>query len=297
MAEANTAWTDLGDGVRVRQSRVYRMNSVVLSHPERTLIVDPGVLPSELDDLARATRGVPATLIFTHGDWDHVLGRPWWPEAESVAHDALAAEVKADAGPIAAAARAAAEQAGERWERGFEAFRPTFEVSGLHFTRHGPWRVVYRDAFGHSGSMLSVHLPERGILIAGDMLSDIEIPTLTQPPALYRATLEALLPLAGHGAIETLIPGHGAIAHGAAAALARIEADLAYLDALERAAHEAVAAGAAREEAERTLAALEYPGKHAAYSMVEQHRGNIPLALAAAAAGPAKRRRQQQPPV
>lgn len=293
MADTTSAWTDLGDGVRVRQSRVYWMNSVVLTDPEHTLIVDPGVLPSELDDLARETRGGPVTLIFTHGDWDHVLGRPWWPDASTVAHDRFASEVKTRADAIASAAREAAEKAGERWDRGFEPFRPKAEVSGLRFTRHGPWRVVYRDAFGHSASMLSVHLPERRILIAGDMLSDIEIPTLVQPPARYRETIEPLLPLARHGAIETLVPGHGSIARGAPAALARLEADLEYLDTLERGVGEAIGQGATLEQAVEKLAALEYPGKHAAYSMVEPHRSNIRIAYEAGTSGAAKRRKSE----
>ena len=63
------------------------MNSVVLEHRDHSVLVDPGVLPSELDDLARALASVAPqslTLIFTHGDWDHVLGRPWWPGAAIV---------------------------------------------------------------------------------------------------------------------------------------------------------------------------------------------------------------------
>ena len=84
MTPTSSAWTDGGPGVRVRQSRVYWMNSVVLLDREHTVIVDPGVLPSELDDLAREVQALSphrVTLIMTHGDWDHVLGAPWWPGA------------------------------------------------------------------------------------------------------------------------------------------------------------------------------------------------------------------------
>src|SRR6266581_2477635 len=91
-----TSWTDLGEGLRVRQSRAYRMNTLVLLDPRHTVIVDPGVLPSELDDLAATVsdrRPAEVTLVFSHAHWDHVLGRPWWPRASTLAHAGLAAEL------------------------------------------------------------------------------------------------------------------------------------------------------------------------------------------------------------
>lgn len=270
------AWTDLGGGLRVRQSRVYWMNSVLLADREHTLLVDPGVLPSELDDLAASARdAADLTLIFTHGDWDHVLGKPWWPAAMTVAHDCFAAEVRERRSDIQREAVEAATRAGESWTRGFEPFRPDQAVSGLHFTRFGPWRLVFRDAPGHSASMLSIHLPERRTLLAADMLSDIEIPMIDHSWAAYRKTLAELLPLAEHGAIETLVPGHGGIAHDRAEVVARIEEDLAYLDRLEDAVEEARRRGLALEDVQDELAAMEYRGKHADYSMADTHRRNI----------------------
>src|SRR5262245_60245195 len=68
------AWTDLGGGVFVRQSRAYHMNSLVLLDSEHTVLVDPGVLPSELDDLARLVRQAEpeaVTLLLSHSHWDH----------------------------------------------------------------------------------------------------------------------------------------------------------------------------------------------------------------------------------
>src|SRR5262245_50220524 len=94
-----SSWTDLGGGIRVRQSRAYRMNSTLLLHPEHAVVIDAGVLPSELDELAAATREAGSravTLLMTHAHWDHVLGRPWWPGARVVAHDAFAPEVARD---------------------------------------------------------------------------------------------------------------------------------------------------------------------------------------------------------
>lgn len=275
---AASPWTDVAPGVRVRKSQVFAMNSVVLLDPAQAVIVDPGVLPSELNDLARvvaASRPANITLIFTHGDWDHVLGRTWWPLASTLAHDRFATEVRERRDAILASATAAVAREGEVWDRGFEPFRPQSEVSGLHFQKIGPWRVVTRDAFGHSASMLSIHLPEHQLLIAGDMLSDIEIPLLHQSWRLYRQTLLELEPLAEHGAIERVIPGHGAIARTRDESLARIRRDLEYLDELARRVGDAVHRGLSADESVRALDAMEYPGKQAEYSMVESHHDNV----------------------
>jgi glyoxylase-like metal-dependent hydrolase (beta-lactamase superfamily II) len=283
-------WTDLGGGVRVRKSARYAMNSVVLLDPEHTVLIDPGILPSEIDDIAEAVAEVSPdaiTLVFTHPHWDHVLGRGWWQEAETLAHDGFAATLQRDLAHVRAEAERVAAEAGQRWPHPFTAFTPRHAVSGLHFRRLGPWRLVLRDAFGHCGSQLDVHLPEQRILIAADMLSDIEIPGLDAPPDVYRAALDQLLPVAHGGAIETLVPGHGAIAHGPAAVMARFQADLDYLDAIEDGARAGRAEGLDAAGTVAKLAGMDYPGKHASeYPMEPIHEENVKRAWRAAGGKP-----------
>jgi hydroxyacylglutathione hydrolase len=278
-----SAWTDLGGGVQVRQSLAYQMNSTLLLDPAHTVLVDPGILPSELDDLAQRVRQVnPAaiTLVLTHAHWDHVLGPPWWPSAAIVAHDHFAAGLKSDLDHIREEADKFVAEHGERWARRFEPFRPREAASGLHFTQWGRWRAVLRDAFGHCDSQLSVHLPEQRTLIAADMLSDIEIPLLRAAPDVYRATLETLWPVAEGGAIETLIPGHGAIARGRAEVIARFKRDLAYLEALEREVKPRQAAGAALADIQKALAGTPDVERHPDYPMRQAHERNVELTFA-----------------
>jgi len=274
--EGVDAWTNLGDGILVRQSKAFAMNSVVLASAAHTILVDPGVLPSEMDDIAGLVREAEPqqiTLFFTHAHWDHVLGRPWWPQAKTIAHDRVAAELRAERAGIIEDATNLAKEHGER-SYAFEPFAPDFAVSGLKFLKLDPWGLVLRDAPGHSASQLSCHLPEHNVLIAGDMLSDIEPPGLDGPSHVYRGTLDALLPLAKNGAIETVIPGHGSIAQGRDAVLARFRADLDYLSALERAVAAEAAKGLTLEAAQEALSAMDYTGKGS--TLVDSfHKENI----------------------
>ena len=274
------AWTDLGGGIRVRRSVAYAMNSVLLLDSEHTIVVDPGVLPSELDDLKRAVddaRPAQVTLFLTHAHWDHVLGLPWWPKARIAAHDRFGAEVRRDRARILEEAKRIASQHGETWSAGFEPFVPHEPMSGMRFAKLGPWRVVWRDAPGHCDSQLTLHLPEARVLIASDMLSDLEIPWLNRAPATYRATLETLLPLAENGAIETLIPGHGAIARSAEAVSARLARDFDYLDALEAGVRDARSRGLTLEQAQEKLAGMKLDVGDLGM-MAGVHRENVKLA-------------------
>ncbi len=272
-----SAWTDLGGGVRVRQSRAYAMNSVLLLDAAHAVLVDPGVLPSELDDLAAAARAAAVTVVFTHSHWDHVLGRPWWPGADVVAHAGLAGAVARDAAAIAADADACTRALGEPWERGFAPFVPDVATRGETGVTRGPWRLVLRDAPGHCEDHVTVHLPALGLLVVGDLLSDLEVPWLDQPPAAYRRTIEDIAALVEAGEVGTLVPGHGSIARGEAVR-GRIRRDLRYLDALDEGVREARAAGLTPEQALARLAAIAPGDCGSDFPLAEVHRENVRLA-------------------
>lgn len=278
------AWTRLGEGVHVRQSRAYRMNSGVLIADGHAVLVDPGVLPSDLDDLAAFVRDAAdaVTVILTHDHWDHVLGPAWWPDAEYVGHDLLAPALSRDRDAIAAAAVQCAREHGETWTRGFQPFAPQRAVSGQHFSTVGGFRMVFRDAPGHAASQLSVHLPEHRLLFAADMLSDIEIPILDGPAEPYRRTLAALAPLVEGGAIETLVPGHGTIARGNAVG-ERLRRDIDYLESLDAGMRECRGQGLSLEATQARLAPLHDANAFDA-SMVPVHRDNVRFVYEAAAA-------------
>jgi hydroxyacylglutathione hydrolase len=274
-----SAWTDLGGGVRVRQSRACAMNSVLLLESAHAVLVDPGVLPSELDDLAAASRGATGVgLVFTHSHWDHVLGRPWWPRAATIAHAGLAAALARDPAAIAADADACTRPLGEPWTRGFAPFVPDVIVRGEAEVARGPWRLVLRDAPGHCDDHVTVHVPARRLLVVGDMLSDLEIPWLDREPAVYRGSVTDILRLVEAGEVETLVPGHGAIAVDAAAARERIRRDLRYLEALEEGVREARAAGLALEQARARLAAIAPGDCGTDFPLADVHRENLRLA-------------------
>jgi glyoxylase-like metal-dependent hydrolase (beta-lactamase superfamily II) len=99
-----------------------------------------------------------------------------------------------------------------------------------------PWdgphvRILEHQA--HAPGHAALLIAERGVLVAGDMLSDVLIPMLdlnaAEPIEDYLAALQLLEGIAGD--VDVLVPGHGSI--GAADQLqARIDQDRAYVHAL-----------------------------------------------------------------
>jgi hydroxyacylglutathione hydrolase len=227
-------FTEIADGVLVATAERFTTTTTVVAGPDGgCLLIDPAVTPDDLADLAAglAARGLaPRAGWATHPHWDHVL----WSRALG--------EVPRYAAPRAVAT-AQAERDG--LVSGVQESAPGHDLALFgHLiplppgTDTIPWpgpaaRVVIHD--GHAPGHGAVFLPGAGTLIAGDMLSDIEIPLpdLDGPGALddYRTGLDRLAALAGQ--VRQVVPGHGHI--GDAAEFGRrLAADRAYLDALTR---------------------------------------------------------------
>ena len=100
-----------------------------------------------------------------------------------------------------------------------------------------PWdgpqvRIIEHQA--HAPGHAALLIEERGVLVAGDMLSDVLIPLLdlndtADPIEDYLAALRLLEGMAGD--VDVLVPGHGPIG-GADQVHARIDQDRAYVHGL-----------------------------------------------------------------
>ncbi|OLT46858.1 MBL fold metallo-hydrolase [Cellulosimicrobium sp. CUA-896] len=245
---------EVAPGVHVATAGLWATTSTVVVGPDGTaLVVDPGVSVAELAALAATVRarGWRVTAGFsTHPHWDHVL---WHPALGHVPRWATARAAVA-AAHDRDAARAAAEADAPGHDPALVGALDPLPAGATSL----PWperpdangpdrpRVVAHDAHARGHAALVV----RGAVIAGDMLSDVEVPLVdvasSDPLGTYRAALD-LIEDAARGA-HVLVPGHGSPARGEGALAARLAADRAYLDALEHAV-----AGPGREVADDRL--------------------------------------------
>jgi hydroxyacylglutathione hydrolase len=224
--------SQIADGVLVGTSELYvTTTTVVTGSGGRCLVIDPAITPADLAVVAAelAARGLrPAAGWSTHPHWDHVL---WSRELGEVPRFAAPrAAAAAAAGRVGLADKAEQEVPGHELE--LIGRLTALQPDAARIPWDGPdAQVVVHD--GHAPGHGAVFLPETGVLVAGDMCSDIEMPLLDldtpDPVGDYRAGLERLAALTG---IRQVVPGHGHV--GDAAEFGRrIAADHQYLDALE----------------------------------------------------------------
>jgi glyoxylase-like metal-dependent hydrolase (beta-lactamase superfamily II) len=220
--------TRLADGVWVRQSAWVWTNSIVVRGEDGLILVDPGIEGAELnqlaDDLDRL--GIPVVAGFsTHPHWDHLL---WHSRFGDVPRYATAA------GAHAAVEAREEEQAGAADEAEGVPLELIALVTPLP-ADGGPVPGEIIEHHAHAIGHAAILLADRGVLLAGDMFSDILIPMLDARQAdqvgAYETALDRLGEAARH--VDVVVPGHGGVAEGPEVA-ARVAADRAYIDALRR---------------------------------------------------------------
>jgi glyoxylase-like metal-dependent hydrolase (beta-lactamase superfamily II) len=220
--------TEVADGVWVRQSGWVWTNSIVVRGDDGLIVVDPGITGAELDELAEDVDGlgIPVVAGFsTHPHWDHLL---WHPRFGDVPRYASAANAQLAAQARERAQAMAAETAPDVPLELVALVTPLPADGGPV-----PGEIIEHRA--HAVGHVAILLADRGVLLAGDMLSDVLIPLFDPRQddqlSAYETALDRLDAAASD--VDVVVPGHGAVAHGPEVA-ARLAADHAYIDALRR---------------------------------------------------------------
>ena len=229
----------VAEGVLIHESEFCQSNAVVVHGRAGVLLIDPGIQGNEMDclanDLSSSGQAVVAGFS-THPHWDHLL----W-------HARLGAAPRYGTARCAATVRVQLSEPG--WQARIAAWIPPDIAQQVTLDQLGlitglpaemarvPWdgpqiRIVEHQ--GHAPGHAALLIEERGVLIAGDMLSDVLIPMLdlndtADPIEDYLAALRLLEGVAGD--VDVLVPGHGSIGvdnqvHG------RIDQDRTYVHAL-----------------------------------------------------------------
>jgi glyoxylase-like metal-dependent hydrolase (beta-lactamase superfamily II) len=174
--------TAISPAVRLTSSALYRTASgVVAGRDGAVLLVDPGVLPDELAGLAAELTAAglrPAAGVATHAHWDHVLWAGGLGPAPRFATRATAELVAARRGELVE--RPLAEWGDEHYVRFDVKLAGRLEAAPDDGAI--PWPgppVRLMPAGGHCPGHAAVLVPDDGVVFAGDMLSELEVPLPT----------------------------------------------------------------------------------------------------------------------
>ena len=232
--------TQVVEGVLVHQSELLRNNAVVVQGRAGVLLVDPGITGEEMSCLANDLRQLGHAVVAgfaTHPDWDHVLWHTELGEAPRYG--------TARCADVLRTLRSAAD-----WKTQAAGALPPEVADEVPLDLFGlitglpdqtavlPWdgpriRIIEHPA--HAPGHAALLIEEAGVLVAGDMLSDVFIPMLDDPAGNrdpvedYLTGLRLLEGVADD--VGVVIPGHGSVGR-TGEVRARIELDRAYVHAL-----------------------------------------------------------------
>jgi glyoxylase-like metal-dependent hydrolase (beta-lactamase superfamily II) len=232
--------THVAEGVLVHQSELLRNNAVVVQGPAGVLLVDPGLTGDEMACLANDVRelGQPVVAGFaTHPDWDHVLWHPALgdvPRYGTTRCAELMRDLRSDPDWRSRAVQGLPEEIADDVPLDLFGLITPLPAGAAEVPWDGP-RVRVIEHPAHSPGHAALLVEDHGVLVAGDMLSDVFIPMLDDvdsaddPVADYLVGLQRLEVVASD--VDVVIPGHGSV--GVAGQVrARIDQDRAYLLAL-----------------------------------------------------------------
>jgi glyoxylase-like metal-dependent hydrolase (beta-lactamase superfamily II) len=191
------------------------------------MLIDSPYFPDEIEllpEVLKQSGFEPAGLLATHADWDHLLARLAFPDASLGVAESTGLRLRGEPGVAQKRLRDADDEYYVSRARplALGAYQ-TLPVPGK--LELGSEELELHPAEGHTDDGMALFAGWCGVLVCGDYLSDVEIPTFTDRE-LYRLTLERLRPLVQTA--EAVVPGHGSPLTREQA-LRILEDDLAYL--------------------------------------------------------------------
>jgi glyoxylase-like metal-dependent hydrolase (beta-lactamase superfamily II) len=226
--------TEVAQGVWTTTARTWStLSTVVVATDGRCLVVDPALTVAEVRGLAAEIRERgwrPVAGFSTHPHWDHVL---WTDDLGAIPRWATPAAVRTSVAHRADILAESRADAPGHDPRIIGRLTPLLADAG-----NVPWdgpRAVVVPYRAHCLGSAALVLPEVGVLIAGDLVSDREVPLLdldaADPIGDHQTALQRLEQAAERHRVRVVIPGHGTVTD-ADGLQARLAADRAYLAGL-----------------------------------------------------------------
>jgi glyoxylase-like metal-dependent hydrolase (beta-lactamase superfamily II) len=233
--------TQVAEGVLIHQSELLQNNTVVVRGRTGVLLVDAGITGDEMACLANDLRGLGLPVVAgfaTHPDWDHVLWHGDLGEAPRYGTVRCAADLRdlrSDADWTVRVAEGLPPEIADDVPLDLFGLVTGLPTGTARIPWDGPdtWIIEHP---AHSPGHAALLVEESGVLVAGDMLSDVFVPMLddftdtNDPVGDYLTGLDLLASVTDD--VDVLVPGHGSAVAGADQVRARFELDRAYLHAL-----------------------------------------------------------------
>lgn len=240
--------------MKIFQSCLWQTNATLIEGKAECFLFDPTFYPHELAQIKRALPDKPLNVIYTHADWDHIAGFSEFSHGHTIGHH----KIKERKDPMEKV-RAFDLQWYVARDKALGELRIDEEITEETVQSFPEDTLIFLPIPGHTDDMMATFFLERKLVVAGDVLSDLEFPFIFYSGRKYIESLEKMKEKIIEHGIHTLVPGHGsAIVDSQAEILRRIEDDLEYLQGIMAGRKDAL-----------------YRGQPIPPHLIARHEGNI----------------------
>jgi glyoxylase-like metal-dependent hydrolase (beta-lactamase superfamily II) len=198
--------------ITIFESALYQTTSTIINLEKFILIVDPNWLPIEISTIQSYVEKIrnskPIYLLFTHSDYDHIIGYRAFPDAKVIASEAFQNNPEKDK---------IIEQINNFDDENYILRNYPIEYPKVDIIVSGDFQkieientaLVFCQAIGHNLDGIFTMIPSLGIFIAGDYLCEVEFPFIYVSGTQYLQTLEKAKKIINQYEPKILIVGHG----------------------------------------------------------------------------------------
>ncbi len=217
------------------ESALYRTTTSLIIGENYLLLVDPNWLPNEIAFIHHYISGIDSGqekyLVFTHSDYDHIIGYGKFKEYQTIASKNFVENANKES---------ILEQ--------IQAFDDEYYIARSYVIEYPPinkvieqdseiWQLhgdeyLFFQASGHNPDGIIFWNKTKGILVLGDYLSNIEFPFVDHSFEEYHKTLDTIEEILQTKEVQILITGHGDFTTSPNEMNQRLEDSRSYLNEL-----------------------------------------------------------------
>lgn len=218
------------------ESALFRTTTTLLIGSDYLLLIDPNWLPQEVDFIhdyiLHHFDKKHHYLLFTHSDYDHIIGYGKFSHFTTIASQHFVENPKREK----QLAQAIAWDDEYYIKRDYQLVYPNIDIpiAGEDVIKKiGADEFVFNQAVGHNYDGLITFNRTQGILVVGDYLSNIEFPYIYESVKKYNLVLNLLRKKISSEEIKILITGHGDYTTDKAEMQQRVQAAMEYIELLK----------------------------------------------------------------
>jgi hydroxyacylglutathione hydrolase len=220
--------------ITVFQSSLYMTTTAIIQSNDVLIMTDPTWLPHEIKEIKyfidKNLGDREFYIIYTHSDFDHIIGSGAFPEAKVIATE----EFKNNHAKEKIVQEIHQFDQQYYIKRNYVPNYPEVDISIVtdgEMMNLGDLSLTFYKAPGHTSDSLFTIIEPYGIFLSGDYLSDVEFPFISSYKD-YVKTIETAAYIMNNYEIKYHVPGHGSTTSQKKEMLNRINFSKYYLQQL-----------------------------------------------------------------